>query len=210
MTCLIETLEDWFSADLSVCVTGALLVYHKKGNKRARVAPDVFVVPGVGKHTRRNYLLWEEGRGLDCVIEVTSRRTRHRDTVWKRNLYLTKLGVQEYFLFDPEEDYLMPSLQGFHRMNDEFHPIKPVDGRLPSQVLGLHLARDGEDLRFYRPMKGHWLLTPLEAAQAQLEAERERAEAERARADAAEVAIQRMREELDRLRRALGDRSEEL
>ena len=202
---LIHTLADWFAADPSVYVSGALLVYHKKGNKRARVAPDVFVVPGVGKHVRENYLLWEEGRGLDCVIELTSRRTRYRDTVWKRKLYLTKLGVQEYFLFDPEEDYLTPSLQGFRRMNDDFHPIEPVNGRLPSQVLGLHLERDGEDLRFYRLIKGQRLLTPLEAAQARAEAERVRAEVERARADAAEVEIQRMQVENERLRRELGE-----
>ena len=203
MTGLIETLEYRFSADPSVCVTGALLVYHKKGNKRARVAPDVFVVPGVGNHTRDNYLLWEEGRGLDCVIEVTSRRTRFRDTVWKRNLYLTKLGVQEYFLFDPRQDYLTPSLQGFRRLADEFHPIPAVEGRLPSKVLGLHLGRDGEQLRFHDPATGGRVPTRLEAAEARAEAARAQAEAaraspdlERAQADAARAQADAARAEI--------------
>lgn len=36
----------------------------------------VFVVRGVPKHDRPNYLIWEEGKSLDFVIELTSSSTR--------------------------------------------------------------------------------------------------------------------------------------
>ena len=47
------------------------------------------------------------------------------------------LGVKEYFLFDPFEDYLDPPIQGYRLRKGAYVPIKPVNGRLPSQVTGL-------------------------------------------------------------------------
>src|SRR5262245_19352317 len=108
MAALIETLKWWFREDPRTYVSGNLLVYYEKRNKRVHVSPDVFVVPEVGNHRRENYLLWEEGRGLDLVIELTSKTTMIEDIEEKYNLYVEKLGVKEYFLFDPEEEYLDP------------------------------------------------------------------------------------------------------
>src|SRR5438874_13703873 len=71
MADLIATLDEWYAADPKVCVSGNLLIYYEKGNKRRRVAPDVFVARGVQKAMRPNYLLWEE-KPLDVVIELTS------------------------------------------------------------------------------------------------------------------------------------------
>src|SRR5438105_13950076 len=79
MIALIETLKWWFIDVPSVYVSGNLLVCYEKGNKRIHVSPDVIVVPGVGNRRRDNYLVWEEGRGLDLVIELTSRVTRVED-----------------------------------------------------------------------------------------------------------------------------------
>ena len=44
-----------------------------------------------------------------------------------------------HLLFDPTEDYLDPPLQGFRLAGELYVPIEPIAGRLPSQVLGLHL-----------------------------------------------------------------------
>ena len=63
------------------------------------------------------------------------------------------MRVSEYFLFDPTEDYLKPPLQGFRLAGEDYIPIEPVGGRLPSQVLGLHLERDGQELRFFNPTR---------------------------------------------------------
>jgi Uma2 family endonuclease len=179
MVALIETLRWWFRDRPKVYVSGNLLVCYEKGNKRVHVSPDVFVVPGVGNHKRENYLLWEEGRGLDMVIEPTSKTTMMEDIEEKYNLYLEKLGVKEYFLFDPKEEYLKPSFQGYSRVRGKFKPMAFVDGRLPSKVLGLHLERDGEQLRLWNPADGKHLPTPSErAADAESENERLRRELE--------------------------------
>ena len=201
MLALIATLKWWFRDDQSVYVSGNLLVFYEKGNKRIHVAPDVFVVPGVGSHTRDNYLLWEEGRGLDVVIELTSKTTMIEDIEEKYNLYVEKLAVKEYFLFDPKQEYLKPSFQGYRRVGSGFRPIKPVDGRFASKVLGLVLERDGDQLRLRDPATGERLPTPTERATA----EAERASAEAERADRAEAEIERLRRELAALKRRNGD-----
>ena len=68
---------------------------------------------GIAKKQRENYLIWEEGKAPDLVIELTSKSTKREDQQKKRELYRDVLRVSEYFLFDPTEDYLKPPLQGF-------------------------------------------------------------------------------------------------
>lgn len=200
MLALIETLRWWFADDPSVYVSGNLLVFQEKGGKRFHVAPDVFVVRGVGNRPRENYVVWEERRGLDLVIELTSKTTMLEDMEEKYNLYVEKLGVKEYFLFDPKEEYLKPPFQGYRKLKDRFRPIKPDDGRFSSKVLGLQLERDGTQLRLRDPRTGERLPTPNERAAA----EQARATAEQARADRAEAEVEQLRRELEQLRRSLG------
>ena len=69
-------------------VSGNLLLYYQKGNPRAAVAPDVFVVLGVSNADRSSYRLWEEPKGPDFVLEITSRTTYREDQGRKRELYL--------------------------------------------------------------------------------------------------------------------------
>ena len=165
---LIETLDDHFAADPNVYVSGDLLVFYERGNPRKHLAPDVFVVRGVPKRPlRENYLIWSEGKAPEVVIEVTSKTTRKEDKQKKWLLYRDVLRVAEYFLFDPTEDYLKPPFQGFRLLDGNYQPIEPVNGRLPSAVLGLHLERDGVELRLYDPSTGRWLLTRSERAEAE-------------------------------------------
>ena len=65
---LVEILDDWFRNDPKAYVSGNLLLFYEEGNKRRHVSPDVFVVFGVPKGDRPNYLLWEEGHGPNVVI----------------------------------------------------------------------------------------------------------------------------------------------
>lgn len=172
MVDLIDLLQHRYADDPQVYVSGDLLIFYDKGNKRRHVAPDVFVVFGVPKGRRDNYLVWEESKGPDIVIEVTSKTTKSEDLKKKPDVFLSKLGVREYFLFDPTRDYLDPTLQGFRRVKDEFRAIRAVDGRFPSKVLGLHLERDGDALRLWNPETGIWLQTRAER-EAQLRRENE-------------------------------------
>jgi Uma2 family endonuclease len=202
---VIETLKDHFAADPMVYVSGNLLLFYEEGNRRKHVSPDVLVVRGVPKLPRRDYyLLWEEGKAPDVVIEITSKTTRAEDQKTKWALYRDALKVPEYFQFDPTEDYLRPPMQGFRLVDGQYVPIEPVEGRLPSLVLGLHLERDGVELRLVDPATSRRLLSPRERAvkaeadRARAEADRARAEADRARAEAGRI---RAEEENERLRR---------
>lgn len=153
MTDVIQVLEEYFENDPLVYVSGNLLVFYKEGDPGKFIAPDAFVVRGVPKHPRDHYLIWREGRSPQVAIEITSRMTRKEDSRLKPALYRTHLGVDEYFLFDPRAEYLRPVLQGYRRRDDGFVAIEPIDGRLPSEMLGLHLVAVGVQLRFYEPRK---------------------------------------------------------
>ena len=176
MTALIETLEAFYADEPMTYVSGNLLLFYQEKNRRKHVSPDVFVVPGVPKHPRDNYLLWEEGRGPRFVVELTSSSTRKEDTHKKKALYQEVLKVREYFLFDPCGDYLKPPMIGWRLVRGVYREIVPVEGRLPSRELGLHLERDGRILRLWNPETGRWLLTPAQqAAEAGEKAETENA-----------------------------------
>ena len=63
MVDLIDMLEDHFALDPNVYVSGNLLVFYERGNRRKHVSPDVFVVRGVPKlPIRDNYLICARGR----------------------------------------------------------------------------------------------------------------------------------------------------
>jgi Uma2 family endonuclease len=212
MVDLIDSLQDYYAEDPLTYVSGDLLMFYERGNKRRHLAPDVFVVRGVPRHDRLNYLLWEEGKGPDLVIEVTSKSTRKEDLTTKRTLYRDTLLVSEYFLFDPLAEYLRPQLQGFRLVDGEYVAIRTVEGRLPSMFTGLHFEAHGHELRLYNPTLGRWLPTPMEkvieaeAARRAAEAKSREAEAARRAAEAksreAETELERLRKELEALRRA--------
>jgi Uma2 family endonuclease len=192
MTALIQSLDAWYATDPMVYVSGNLLLFYQRGNKRRHVSPDVFVVKGVPKRRRPNYHVWEEGKGPDMITELTSSSTRAEDIKKKFFLYQDTLQVQEYFLFDPLGDYLDPPLRGYRLQRGRYAAIRAVEGRLPSKVLGLHLEGVGEELRLFDLATGQWLTTPEERA-AKAVAERDQEQAARQQAEA----------ELARLRREI-------
>lgn len=200
---LLEPLEEWFASDPMAYVAGNMFVHFERGDQNRHVSPDVFVVRAIPKVTepeRRAYLVWEEDRAPDFVVEFTSESTRELDQTTKRTIYQDVLGVREYFLFDPFEEYLHPRLQGYRLAKGAYRPIRAVKGRLPSKVLGLHLEADADLLRLYDPAADRWLPIPPEVEEARKQAEAERA-AEVERRRQAEAEVERLREELEALRR---------
>lgn len=192
---LIKTLQAYYAADPMVYVSGNLLVFYVPGDRLRHLSPDVFVVKGVSKRERPNYLTWEEGKGPDVVMELTSSSTRDEDVQDKYQLYQNNLRVPEYFLFDPLGDYLDPPLRGYRLRGDKYAPIRPFRGRLPSKVLGLHLERHGRSLRLYDPAAKQWLLTPEETIR-QMADTVQRVGSEN----------EQLRREVEALRRRLGER----
>jgi Uma2 family endonuclease len=207
MVIAIETLKAYFAGQ-QVYVSGNLLLFYRPGDRRRFVSPDVFVVRGLEPHLRDNYLLWEEGKPPGVVIEVTSASTKEEDLEEEYEIYRDEVKVPEYFLFDPRIEYLDPPLQGYQLVNGQYVSIAPIEGRLPSQTLGLHLEKVGTELRFYDPSVRRWLPTPEEAREkvkADLQAaEKARREAEKAR-KRAEAEVERLRREVERLRGGSSD-----
>ena len=172
---LIGMLQAFFRDDPHVYISGNLFVYYQEGNPRRVVAPDVFVVQGVPNRLRRIYKLWEEGVVPAVVFELTSRSTRGEDLHSKYDLY-ERLGVREYFLFDPLGEYLRPPCQGYRLEQGRYRPLAAgADGSLWSVALGLALHVRGTQLRLYDPEHQRWLPTPQEETAARRAAE-ERAE----------------------------------
>jgi len=222
---LLQTLRNHYRRDDSVYVGGNMLFYYVEGKPSEFKVPDVFVVKGIAKHMRRTYKLWEEQVAPSVIFEITSRATRREDFGAKRALY-ARLGVQEYYLFDPMAEYLSPPLQGFTLVDGRYHPLTPrEDGSLWSQELGLELTPEGATLRLFDPLANRPLPTMDEAvslmeeaielaqsekqraqiAAQQAEAEARRAEAEARRAAAAEARSADMEAEIERLRRLLDE-----
>ncbi len=181
-----------------VYVASDLLIYIEEGNPSAAVAPDVFVVFGVAKELRRVYKLWEEGVVPAVAIELTSRKTQVEDRRTKMAVY-ARLGVPEYFLYDPEADYLRPPLQGYRWFNGTYEPIAPgADGALRSESLGLDLRLIDGRLQLFDVASGVRLRRAKER-EAALEVAEAAVTWERARAEQAEAELARLRAELARL-----------
>jgi Uma2 family endonuclease len=159
MMYVIEALQEHFRDASDIYVSGNLLLYYVEGEPRYSISPDALVTKGLAdaKIRRDVYKLWEEGRSPCWVMEITSRSTRQEDLRKKKDLYC-QLGVEEYFLFDPREEYLDPSLQGFHLVGGAGGEYRPVplneDGSLTSPALGLTLRREGESLRLINTRTG--------------------------------------------------------
>ena len=191
-------LRRWFErlgrADVHVGMNS--FVYYERGNPRAVVAPDVYVVVGAPGHLRDSFLLWNEPKGPDFVLEVTSASTRREDERRKREVYAS-LGVSEYFLYDPRGEYLTPPLQGYRLRDGQYRPLPRVTmlpGRgvtVHSEVLALDLQdiREERMLRLHDPETGQDLLTYRESELArEVEAGARRREAAARRAAEARAA----------------------
>jgi Uma2 family endonuclease len=175
MTYAIEALKIRFRQRDDVYVSGDLFIYYEEGNRAASVAPDVFVVFGVPNHPRRTYLAWQEGKVPDFVMEVTSDSTREDDQGRKRDLY-ARLGISEYWQYDPAGDVLESPLQGRVLSGGQYGEALALERAgdvrsIYSAVLGLNLRLDQGVLRFHDPATNEYLLTHLEENRARQEAE---------------------------------------
>ncbi|BAP54765.1 hypothetical protein THII_0468 [Thioploca ingrica] len=196
---LLQTLRDYFANDPQIYVASDLMFYYEQGNPRAVKAPDIFVVKGVGKHKRRVYKLWKE-QAVPCTLfEITSKQTAQADLTTKYELY-ERLGVKEYFLFDPLEEYLKPRLQGFTLVQGRYQALPlAVEGELVSRELGLILRPQGDLLRLVDCYTGQMLATSKEYAR-RVEIAEQKAQFEENRANLAEIKIIELQQELDKLR----------
>lgn len=144
---LFEAFGEHLKEVPDVYVGADMLLYYVEGNPRKFVVPDVFVTRGVPRGERRIYKLWEEGQPPCLIVEVTSDSSRNEDVFEKKALY-ERLGVEEYILFDPLQDYLRPALQGFRLVNGRYQPIPAgAGGAILSQTTGALLRIEERGIR---------------------------------------------------------------
>lgn len=211
--------------DQQVYIASDLLVYYEEGTLSKFIVPDCFVVLDCNPGRRRTFQTWNEKRVPDVVFEVTSRGTSSIDIVDKPVIY-ERIGVQEYFLYDPTASYLEPPLQGYRMTNGSLHQIAETNGRLRCETLGVELFLREDDLvivdsetgieqvtkadaeEFAREhaerMQLEALRKQVEAQQKQLEAQQRQIEAQRKQEQELEarlIAERRVRELEEKLRR---------
>jgi len=132
--------------------------------------PDFFVALDVPKRDRKSWVVWQEGKGPDVVIELLSDSTAARDKGEKKDVYQNCLRVPEYFWFDP----YTAEWAGFVLRDGRYEPIEvDAQAQLISQQLGLALVRwegiyQEESARWLRwaTLDGTLLPTPQEVAEA--------------------------------------------
>jgi Uma2 family endonuclease len=113
--------------------------------------PDFFVALGVPWRERKSWVVWEEGKGPDVVIELMSTSTARSDKNEKKDIYRDRLRVPEYFYYHP----FTGERAGFVLRDGLYRPIKPdAQGRLISRQLNLMLVDwYGE----YKHIETNWL-----------------------------------------------------
>ena len=145
LTYAVDRLRYHFRNRADVYASGNLLIYYEEGNPRASVAPDV--VRGVRRAQRRTLVVPAVGGVEGARLRAwRSRRGRRGGKIrpGKRELY-RRLGVREYWQYDPTRDYLKPPLQGLELVGEDYERLpgrELADGTLAlrSEVLGLELA----------------------------------------------------------------------
>jgi hypothetical protein len=217
MELLRPLLQWWFTSRGIAAFVGAdQFIYWRQHDPHARLAPDVYVLPGVDPRTRvRTWKLW-----LDRVVPSFALEVASQD--WEKDYYeiparYDELGVKELVVFDPGFDDHTDGVrwQVFRRVGRR--GLVRVEAtradRVRSKVLAcwLRAAGAGRDVRVrlgIGPQGDELVPTVEEFERAAKEQERAAKEQERAAKEqeraAKDTALARVRElegELRHLRR---------
>ena len=157
---LYGLLEPYFAGRKDVMVAANLMVYFEESNAKKWLAPDIFVCFGVENHHRRTFKTWEEGVFPQIVFEIASDSTYENDLGGKRLDY-ARLGVEEYYLLDPEREYLPSPLMAFRRQNGRLLSTDVENNRVFSPLLNLEIVDTGRAFRLFDPEKQEFLQAVL-------------------------------------------------
>ncbi|RKU07428.1 hypothetical protein C6501_17665 [Candidatus Poribacteria bacterium] len=192
ITTFSDQLKRYFAINELVHIAVDSFIYYSEGDITKCVAPDIHIVFGVDKYPlRRSFYTWAEGAVPVAVFEFLSEATSYQDRHEKVGVYLNDIGVQEYFIHQPE----MKKPAEFHgwrrRASGDIVEIVPdAAGGLFSEALNLWFRWEDQldtHVRLLRPSlpDGTPITTSTEEEQLRIEAE-ERAEEAEERAEEAE------------------------
>ena len=221
-----DQIYRYFQVDENIHVGLDNFIYYREGDITKVVAPDVYVVLGATQlPLRRSFYTWAEGAVPTVVFEFLSDATARQDQREKVGVYLRDMGVQEYFIHQPDMERPEEFHGWRHQVSGDVIEIEPdATGALFSEVLNLRFQweyRPGEEIRLLRPYlpDGTPISTSIEMQQLKEAAERRaeteierRQHAERVAAEAERVAAEAEQRrqadaaELERLRAELAKR----
>ena len=143
--------------------------------------PDLLVAfdadPAAYKESN-GYIIDDQGKPPDFVLEIASRNTGREDVTGKRNDYAA-LGIPEYWRFDETGDFHGTRLAGDRLAADgSYEPIaidEVADGVLQgySRVLNLFLRWENGQLGWHDPETGRHIATFEDERGARIRAETE-------------------------------------
>lgn len=158
--------------------------------------PDLLIAFDVDPDARRDsngYIVSEQGKPPDFVLEVASSSTGPNDETVKRDYYET-MGVGEYWRFDSSGgEWHSTALAGDLLVDGAYQAIPVEQGtdgiyRGYSAALRLELHWENSNLRWWDPVGNRYLETHFEVIAARAEAEE--------RAAAAEERVRQLEEQL--------------
>ena len=196
-----DQLARYFSTESPVYIGIDSFIYYREGDQTKFVAPDIYIVLGAEKYPeRRSFYTWAEGAVPTVVFEFLSDATAAHDRGAKLKQYLIDIGVEEYFIHQPEGDK-PPEFHGWRRSSaGEIEGIPPdVEGGLFSDRLNLWLRWEDYigNVRLLRPYlpDGTPITTSEEEVQLRLDAQA-RAQQEAQRRQQIESELERLRAQL--------------
>ena len=233
---LSDQFDRYFGINALVYIGIDSFIYYSEGDIGKCVAPDIYIVFGVEKYPlRRSFYTWEEGAAPAAVFEFLSDSTARKDRHEKVELYMNDIGVQEYFIHQPEMEKPAEFRGWCRRSSGNFIEIIPdSDGGLFSAALNLQFRWEDDQLTHVRLLRpylpdGTPIMTSTEAEQLRLQEkelllqekelllqekelrlqEKERREEAENMAEAETIRRQEAEAELERLRAELAKRQNE-
>ena len=169
-------IDALFKDNENVFVAGDLLWYPVEGDNKTRQAPDTMVVFGRPKGYRGSYQQWlEDNIAPQVVFEIISPGNR-MGTLFKLFNFYQNYGVEEYYVYSPEDNELM----GWVRSEGKLNYIESMEGWV-SPRLEIRFETASGDLEIYRP-DGLKFLSYVELSR-QMEQERQEKELVQQKAD---------------------------
>lgn len=169
-------LDLLFINDPQVFVAGDLFWYPVEGQSKIVTAPDVMVAMGRPKGDRGSYKQWEEDNIAPQVVFEILSPSNNRAEMSKKLLFFERYGVEEYYLYDPEENVLEVWQRTFDGLS-----LMDFSDSWTSPRLGIRLDIASGRLQLYNA-DGTKFYSYIEV-NLMLEQERQRADQERQRAD---------------------------
>lgn len=211
MDLLLETIYPWLEKRQDGYAAGNMFVYFSAEQVKNQdyKGPDFYCVLDVPQNERKSWIVWQEGKAPDVIIELISESTAKKDKIDNKLIYQNRMRVPEYFWYDP---FNPNDWQGFSLVKGVYQPLKfDAQNRYISEQLQLALVRWSGVYRGvytvwlrWQTLEGELLPTDKEAMEAEkqqaeverqrAEAEKQRAEIEKQRADEAQMEIIRLKE----------------